>query len=607
MTTLHVRMMVGTVMRMSGRAALHLACAWLAILLSAPALAQTAPEGNAHPKVGAVAANAEQIANPFGEITRTSSFTLADKAQFAAGINLEPLRSLSVFHAGRLKVLDTLARETVSTLCNRNDYFELDNGNKKVSFDPLFTTIDMMIDPSYYADKPLVYINFLPLREALLEAEFPKNPAKVQEWKKKLRITPMMFNTHARTVGGKHTDQQFTDGLGRADNALRLWHSGWSNLNLVPPAAAADPWKHLSTLEPAHPARAAALALGDAWRKKDVGSAQKAIDALAAALPEINPGVYPTTRRAIEVSYNRSRGFDLGWITYAISFLMLILAFGTGRSWLMKGGIVVFVLAIVVHAVAFGMRSYLAQRYAIQNQFESMTGISLFAAVVGLVLMAWRRQPLFGAAAAGAGFLALVGATQTGIPGYNIEREAAILNTSVLLKYHVTIVLVSYSLITLGFLISCFYLVSHYSAKSKGTLPTVAMAGVVGMNADASDMSSASAEDAPAAPGTIARTLKDLDTAQMTVLQLAFWFLGVGILLGGWWADHSWGRWWAFDPKETWALITWIVYLILIHVRFATGKNRALVSAWLSVVGFFTMLWCYFGVNLILPGLHAYA
>ena len=60
------------------------------------------------------------------------------------------------------------------------------------------------------------------------------------------------------------------------------------------------------------------------------------------------------------------------------------------------------------------------------------------------------------------------------------------------------------------------------------------------------------------------------------------------------------------EPKELWALITWIVYLIVIHIRFTT-KQRALVTAWLSVVGFVVMLWTYFGVNLLLPGLHAYA
>jgi ABC-type transport system involved in cytochrome c biogenesis permease subunit len=102
------------------------------------------------------------------------------------------------------------------------------------------------------------------------------------------------------------------------------------------------------------------------------------------------------------------------------------------------------------------------------------------------------------------------------------------------------------------------------------------------------------------------RLLADLDQAQMIVLQLAFYLLGVGILLGAYWADHAWGRWWAWDPKETWALITWIVYLIVIHLRFAV-QRRALVTAWLSIVGFFVMLWTYWGVNLLLAGLHSYA
>ena len=102
--------------------------------------------------------------------------------------------------------------------------------------------------------------------------------------------------------------------------------------------------------------------------------------------------------------------------------------------------------------------------------------------------------------------------------------------------------------------------------------------------------------------------LQDLPDPPVLHAKLAFWTLAVGLMLGAWWADHSWGRWWAFDPKETWALLTWIVYLAVIHLRFAvTGPKRALVTAWMSVFGFFVMLWTYFGVNLLLPGLHAYA
>ena len=102
------------------------------------------------------------------------------------------------------------------------------------------------------------------------------------------------------------------------------------------------------------------------------------------------------------------------------------------------------------------------------------------------------------------------------------------------------------------------------------------------------------------------KLLHDLDKAHVVILQLAFWLLGVGILLGAYWADHAWGRWWGWDPKETWALITWIIYLIVIHLRFGVKKPQ-LVTAWLSVIGFIVMLWTHWGVNLLLAGLHSYA
>jgi cytochrome c-type biogenesis protein CcsB len=216
-----------------------------------------------------------------------------------------------------------------------------------------------------------------------------------------------------------------------------------------------------------------------------------------------------------------------------------------------------------------------------------------------------RRKGLFIAAPTATGFMVLITATETGIPGVHIEREAAILNTSVLLKYHVTTVLTSYGLIALGFIISLFYLGTHYAARFAGrTEMQLVAAGALGAGPVGDEPAPATETEAQM---RTRRTLRDLDTAHMTVLQLAFWTLGVGILLGAWWADHSWGRWWAFDPKETWALVTWIVYLIVIHVRMTGLKDRGLTTAWLSVAGFVVMLWTYFGVNLLLPGLHAYA
>ena len=97
-----------------------------------------------------------------------------------------------------------------------------------------------------------------------------------------------------------------------------------------------------------------------------------------------------------------------------------------------------------------------------------------------------------------------------------------------------------------------------------------------------------------------------LDASNLVILQLAFWILLIAIMCGAVWADVSWGRPWGWDPKETFALVTWIVYLVVIHVRLVT-KDKAFWTAVLTVVGFFVMLFNWIGVNYFLVGLHSYA
>jgi ABC-type transport system involved in cytochrome c biogenesis permease subunit len=87
---------------------------------------------------------------------------------------------------------------------------------------------------------------------------------------------------------------------------------------------------------------------------------------------------------------------------------------------------------------------------------------------------------------------------------------------------------------------------------------------------------------------------------------VGFSMLSVGILTGAVWANYAWGSYWSWDPKESWSLITWIVYAIFLHAHYAkgwTGKRVAL----LSIIGFASVIFTYFGVNFILSGLHSYA
>ncbi len=86
---------------------------------------------------------------------------------------------------------------------------------------------------------------------------------------------------------------------------------------------------------------------------------------------------------------------------------------------------------------------------------------------------------------------------------------------------------------------------------------------------------------------------------------LGFLLLTLGILTGAVWAEAAWGRYWSWDPKETWSLITWLIYASLLHARLVKGwQGRR--TAWLAVVGFLAVLFTYFGVSFLLTGLHSY-
>jgi cytochrome c-type biogenesis protein CcsB len=95
-----------------------------------------------------------------------------------------------------------------------------------------------------------------------------------------------------------------------------------------------------------------------------------------------------------------------------------------------------------------------------------------------------------------------------------------------------------------------------------------------------------------------------IDDLTHQMIMFGFLFLSVGIISGAVWANSAWGRYWGWDPKETWSLITWFIYATLLHAKLMRGWQGRRI-AYLSVIGFAAVLFTYFGVNL-LPGLHSY-
>ena len=95
-----------------------------------------------------------------------------------------------------------------------------------------------------------------------------------------------------------------------------------------------------------------------------------------------------------------------------------------------------------------------------------------------------------------------------------------------------------------------------------------------------------------------------LNELNYNLIIFGFLFLTIGIITGAVWANSAWGRYWGWDPKETWSLVTWFVYATLLHARMTRGWTGKLIAG-LSIVGFLAVLFTYFGVN-YLPGLHSY-
>ena len=125
------------------------------------------------------------------------------------------------------------------------------------------------------------------------------------------------------------------------------------------------------------------------------------------------------------------------------------------------------------------------------------------------------------------------------------------------------------------------------------------------LSANQADGTSSNGEVSPVPGATFSSFAQTLDNLSYRTLGLGFPLLTIGILSGAVWANEAWGSYWSWDPKETWALITWLVFAIYLHTRLSKGW-RGNKPALIAVAGFFVVWICYLGVNLLGTGLHSY-
>jgi cytochrome c-type biogenesis protein CcsB len=447
----------------------------------------------------------------------------------------------------------------------------------------------------------------------------------------------------------------------KGEKNLTHWHSfgdiignvpAWVEVlkkkgGMPPPAPVAGYDGHETELEQVGNAL---LLMRDAWRNQDASTVNQQIATLAKLLPQVNPALYPSmAKRQVEVVYNHLAKMTIpGAAFYFVAFVLFLMAARSGAPRLRLWALRFFVLGFLIHTAGIAIRWWLVGSIPIKNQFESVMFSAWFGCALGLIFELRKPRSIFGAGASFVGWLSLIAIfTAPFVAGRDIGGEISHVN-GVLMSYwlyiHVTLVTAAYALITMGFCLSAWWLVKYYSEY--GTLSRVPGRQLSADMARTFEVvnphASASGAEVSIAGGAVALTwgqtlarllfipagsvasrpavhaaandvtarsrgfLAMLDQCNLVVLQLAFWVLGVGIICGAVWADESWGRPWGWDPKETFALVTWIVYLIVVHVRVATD-DKAWWTALLSIVGFGVMLLNWIGVNYFLVGLHSYA
>jgi cytochrome c-type biogenesis protein CcsB len=167
------------------------------------------------------------------------------------------------------------------------------------------------------------------------------------------------------------------------------------------------------------------------------------------------------------------------------------------------------------------------------------------------------------------------------------------------LMMHVSLMMLSYGSLILGSLISILFLMLSF--KDPGAAQEEKKASRPWRSLQKRGPSLALASSS----SFFLKLLESMDNLSYRIISLGFPFLTLGIIAGAVWANEAWGSYWSWDPKETWALITWLVFAAYLHARIVKGwegKRPAILAS----LGFFAVWFCYLGVNFLGQGLHSY-
>ncbi|MCB0659265.1 MAG: cytochrome c biogenesis protein CcsA [Saprospiraceae bacterium] len=327
-----------------------------------------------------------------------------------------------------------------------------------------------------------------------------------------------------------------------------------------------------------HPSYVAALKEG--LNSGDWSGADRLVNTLDAFQQKFGGEVIPSHRKVnLEIALNKANVFGRLGSIYALVGLLLLVAFFTTvftdkmhLQWPVTAGFGVLAFFFLLHTLGLAIRWYVSGHAPWSNGYESMIYIAWTTVMAGLI---FARKSLGGMASTAILASVILMVAHLSWLDPEITPLVPVLK-SYWLTIHVSMEAGSYGFLTLGAIIGALNLLLMIFANANNKT------------------------------GLFRRVKEMTYISEMTLIG-GLVMISIGTYLGGVWANESWGRYWGWDAKETWALVTILVYAFILHMRLIPGMRGMYAFNVASLFGFATVMMTYFGVNYYLSGLHSYA
>ena len=263
--------------------------------------------------------------------------------------------------------------------------------------------------------------------------------------------------------------------------------------------------------------------------------------------------------------------FTIVMLLYFAAMILHFAFIAVKKDGIARVAVILHAAALVLHTAALVCRGIGAGRLPLTNQYEFATSFAWGLSLVSLIFMVRFKFPVLGAFASPVIFVIIGYAAMQS----REVRELMPALRSNWLGFHVSTAIIAYGSFGVSFVLSIIFLLRD-RMRGQGFLDT----------------------HIP--------NREKLDIISYRSVSLGLLFLTFTIVTGAIWAERAWGSYWSWDPKETWSLVTWIIYAVYLHLRIRRGwEGRA--AAIFAVTGFICVLFTYIGVNTLLPGVHSYA